>query len=82
MDDTAAVTGVAHRNDLSQPELPRADTSAVPARLRVLDRRRLVYAMMDTTFDMTLLATALRTVLELNGAGPRTRPLPYLNWWG
>eukprot|EP00892_Ulva_mutabilis_P007983 jgi/Ulvmu1/5557/UM023_0093.1 len=66
MDDTAAPTGAVHRNDLSQPDLPRADTAAVPARLRVLDRKRLVYAMMDTTSDMTLLATALCSVLQLN----------------
>lgn len=81
MDDTAAPTGGVHRNEL-QPELARVD-SAAPAqpRLRILSRTRLAYAMMDTTFDMALLATALRSVLRLNGtccppAAPHQPPPP------
>lgn len=67
IDDSAAPTGAGHRNELLQPELPRID-SAAPARLRMLGRSRLVYAMMDTTFDMALLATALHSLLKDTGA--------------
>jgi hypothetical protein len=36
--------------------------------LRIATRRRMVYAMMDSTFDMSLLAQALRSVLAINAA--------------
>lgn len=75
VDDTAAPTGGAHRNELLQPELAHADSAATAqAHLRILDRTRLAYAVMDTTFDMALLATALCSVLRLHGT--RSPPLP------